>query len=136
MQYWLVKTEPESYSLSDLKGHGEEIWDGVRNFQARNFLEKMNLGDKVFVYHSGKQKAVAGLAEVSGTAFPDPNSNSDEKWLAVKIKYLKTFEYPVSLKEIKSTAALTNMMLIKQSRLSVMPLQDDEAKVILTMAKV
>ncbi|MEX2569099.1 MAG: EVE domain-containing protein [Cyclobacteriaceae bacterium] len=136
MQYWLVKTEPESYSLEDLKVHGEDVWDGVRNFQARNFLEKMNLGDKVFVYHSGKQKAVTGLAEVSGTAFPDPNSKSGEKWLAVKIKYLKTFPYPVSLKEIKSTAALTNILLIKQSRLSVMPLLDDEAKLILTMAKV
>jgi predicted RNA-binding protein with PUA-like domain len=136
MNYWLVKTEPESYALKDLMEKGEDIWDGVRNHQARNFLEKMNLGDKVFVYHSGKQKAVVGLAVVSGTAFPDPNSNPDQKWLAVKIKYLKTFEYPVSLKEIKSTAALSNIMLIKQSRLSVMPIQDDEAKVILTMAKV
>jgi predicted RNA-binding protein with PUA-like domain len=136
MNYWLVKTEPESYALKDLMEKGEDIWDGVRNHQARNFLEKMNLGDKVFVYHSGKQKAVVGMAEVSKKAFPDPAAKTDENWLAVNLIPISTFDQPVTLKAIKSNPALTNMVLVRQSRLSVMPVLTGEAQTILTMAKV
>ena len=134
MNYWLVKTEPESYALEDLMVKGEDIWDGVRNHQARNFLEKMNLGDKVFVYHSGKQKAVVGMAEVSKKAFPDPVAKTDENWLAVNLKLTLTFDHQVTLKAIKSNPALINMVLVQQSRLSVMPMLEGEAQTILTMA--
>ncbi len=136
MNYWLVKTEPGSYALEDLMEKGEDIWDGVRNHQARNFLEKMNLGDKVFVYHSGKEKAVVGMAKVSKTAYPDPAVQTDENWLAVNLKPISTFDHPVTLRAIKSNPALTSMILVKQARLSVLPVMEVEAQTILTMAKV
>lgn len=134
MSYWLVKTEPESYSLEDLQKNKEDVWDGVRNHQARNFIEKMNPGDLVFVYHSGKQKSVVGLAEVVSSPYPDPKADENEKWLAVTIRYREHLATPVSLVEIKASPELTDLLLIKQSRLSVMPMEKSHAEALLKMS--
>jgi predicted RNA-binding protein with PUA-like domain len=135
MNYWLVKTEPESYSLDDLKAKGEDIWDGVRNYQARNFIEKMNSGDLVFVYHSGKQKSLVGLAEVSSAPFPDPKAKEDEKWLAIHLTYKKHLVTPLSLANIKATPDLQGLPLLKQSRLSVMSINPVDAALLLKMTQ-
>jgi predicted RNA-binding protein with PUA-like domain len=131
MNYWLVKSEPNSYAWNDLRKVSEDIWDGVRNYQARNFMKEMKLGDQVFFYHSGKEKAIVGLAEVSEEAFPDPK---DLDFVAVKIKSKQLFKNPVSLKKIKSTDMLSELLLIKQSRLSVMPISKIEADVLMKMS--
>ena len=94
MNYWMVKTEPSSYSWDDFSKKEEEVWDGVRNYQARNFLKEMHLGDPVLIYHSGKDKAVVGLAEISQEAFPDPK---DETWVAVRLKPKRALSNPVTL---------------------------------------
>jgi predicted RNA-binding protein with PUA-like domain len=131
MNYWLVKSEPTSYSWDDLKSIGDDIWDGVRNYQARNFMKEMKMGDQVFFYHSGKEKAIVGLAEVTEEAFPDPK---DSSFVAVKIKAKKGFNNPVSLSQIKATDLLSDLMLIKQSRLSVMPVAKVEADLLIKMS--
>jgi len=123
MNYWMVKSEPGSYSWEDFKKKGEDVWDGVRNYQARNFLRDMKLGDLVMFYHSGKDKAVVGVAEVSEESFPDPN-NPD--WLAVKLKVNSSLKNPVTLQDIKSEDLLSNMLMLRQSRLSVMSLEKSE----------
>jgi predicted RNA-binding protein with PUA-like domain len=135
MNHWLIKTEPESYSLEDLRGKGEDIWDGVRNFQARNYLQKMNLGDRIIVYHSGKQKSIVGMARVTQTAFPDPSATESDGWLAVRIAYDCHFRKVLSLKTIKSLPALQELLLIKQPRLSVMPVEKDHADWLLNHLK-
>lgn len=130
MNYWMVKSEPGSYSWEDFKAKKEDIWDGVRNYQARNFLRDMRLGDLVMFYHSGKDKAVVGVAEVSEEHFPDP-SNAD--WLAVRLKVNRDLKNPVSLQEIKSEPELSQMLMLRQSRLSVMSLEKSEFDLILKM---
>jgi predicted RNA-binding protein with PUA-like domain len=130
MNYWLVKQEPEAYSFDDLVKDGKTDWTGVRNFQARNNLREMKLGDKVLFYHSVSEKSVVGLTEVSRENFPDP---TDEKWIAVEIKPIKKFTKPVSLEQIKAEQGLQNIALIKQSRLSVMPLTEGEFDLILKL---
>ncbi len=123
MNYWLVKQEPENYSFDDLLRDGKTIWDGVRNYQARNNLRDMKTGDRVLFYHSVTEKSVVGIAEVERESFPDP---LDEKWLVVEIKPSEKFANPVSLEKIKAEKSLENIALIKQSRLSVMPLTEKE----------
>ncbi len=132
MNYWLVKQEPEKYSFDDLVKDGKTIWDGVRNYQARNNLREMKKGDKVLFYHSVSEKSVVGITEVSKENFPDP---ADEKWLAVEIKAGEKFAKPVSLEQIKNDKKLQEIALIKQSRLSVMPLKKSEFDAILKMSK-
>lgn len=132
MNYWLVKQEPEAYSFDDLIKDGATDWDGVRNFQARNNLKAMKKGDKVFVYHSVSEKSVVGIAEVSKESYPDP---SDENWIAVELKAVKKLKSPVTLEQIKANGALANIALVRQSRLSVLPLTKDEYDEILSMAK-
>ena len=127
MNYWLVKQEPEKYSFDDLLKDGATVWDGVRNYQARNNLREMKKGDKVLFYHSVSEKAVVGAAEVSREHFPDP---ADEKWIAVEIKPIEKFAKVVTLDEIKAHDNLQSIALIKQSRLSVMPLTREEYKII------
>lgn len=130
MNYWMVKTEPNSYSWDDFVKKGEDVWDGVRNYQARNFLKEMKSGEPVLFYHSGKDKAVLGIAEVSEEAFPDPK---DEAWVAVKIKTKQALTTPVTLAAIKSEDLLSEMMMLKQSRLSVMSVTKNEFDRILKM---
>lgn len=131
MNYWLVKQEPEAYSFDDLIKDGKTDWTGVRNFQARNNLKAMRTGDPVLFYHSVTQKAVVGRAVVSREEFPDP---TDEKWVAVEIKPVEKFTKPVSLEEIKNSSILQNIALVRQSRLSVLPLTEDEFDCIIHLA--
>lgn len=132
MNYWMVKQEPEAYSFDDLVAEGKTDWTGVRNFQARNNLKAMKKGDKVLFYHSVSEKAVVGITEVSKEAYPDP---TDEKWIAVEITPVKKLKKPVTLEAVKANAALANIALVRQSRLSVIPLTKDEYEEILSMAK-
>jgi len=132
MNYWMVKTEPSSYSWQDFSKKGEDVWDGVRNYQARNFLKEMNQGDHVLFYHSGKDKAVVGVAEVSAAAFPDPK---DEAWVAVSLKVKQALKNPVTLETIKGEDRLSEMLMLRQSRLSVMSVTKDEFNLILNLSK-
>lgn len=130
--YWLVKQEPESYSFDDLVRDGGTDWTGVRNFQARNNLRQMKVGDRVLFYHSGEQKAVVGIAQVAKGAYPD--STADEaQWIAVDIKPSKPLRAPVPLSTIKVTPELGEMLLVRQSRLSVMPVTKEEFEVIVAL---
>ena len=131
MNYWLVKQEPEAYSFDDLVKDGTTDWTGVRNFQARNNLKTMKKGDEVLFYHSVSEKSVVGITEVSKESYPDP---TDEKWIAVEIKAVKKLKNPVTLEQIKANGALNNIALVRQSRLSVLPLTKDEYEEILSMA--
>ncbi len=126
-QYWLVKSEPEAYAWSDLLRDGRTDWTGVRNYQARNHLKSMLPGDLVFFYASVTTKAVLGLAEVSRAFFPDTTAD-EEGWVAVELKPVETLTRQVTLEQIKATPALKDTALLKQSRLSVMPLTAAEFK--------
>jgi predicted RNA-binding protein with PUA-like domain len=132
MNYWLAKSEPESYAWAQLVKDGKTAWTGVRNFQARNNLRQMNVGDAVLFYHSGKEKSVVGIAEVAKAAYPDPTAD-DASWIAVDIKPVKRLSRPVSLTEIKADSRLRDFLLVRQSRLSVMPVSPDEFETIVTM---
>ncbi len=132
MNYWLVKSEPESYSWADLIKDGRTSWTGVRNFQARNNLQQMKAGDSVLFYHSVSERAVVGIAKVDREAYPDPTSD-DPKWLAVDLIAARDFKDPVSLDQIKKDSRLQNIPLLRQSRLSVMPLQAEEFEVLLSL---
>ena len=132
--HWLVKQEPEDYSWDDLLRDGSTQWSGVRNFQARNNLRQMKLGDAVFFYHSGKEKCVVGIASVSKVAYPDPTAQ-EEGWIAVDIKPVKRLPNPVSLADIKANAKLSDLLLVRQSRLSVMPGAESEFDEIVKMGK-
>lgn len=132
MKYWLVKQEPEKYSFDDLIADGATDWTGVRNYQARNNLREMRVGDPVLFYHSVSEKAVVGLAEVSREEFADP---TDEKWIAVEIKPINKFTKAVTLDEIRADENMQNIALIKQSRLSVLPLTEKEFSTIVNLGK-
>ncbi|HLI65779.1 MAG TPA: EVE domain-containing protein [Caulobacteraceae bacterium] len=128
MSYWLVKSEPATWSWdAHVKAGAKDAWTGVRNFQARAHLNNMKKGDKVFYYHSGDEKAVVGISEVAGEAYPDP-TDKDGKFVAVDLKADKPLKRPVSLSEIKANPAFANMVLVKSSRLSVQPVTADEWK--------
>jgi predicted RNA-binding protein with PUA-like domain len=133
MNYWLVKQEPEAYSFDDLVKDGTTDWTGVRNFQARNNLKAMKKGDKVLFYHSVSEKSVVGITEVSKESYPDP-TDKEQKWIAVEIKAVKKLKNPVTLEQIKANGALNNIALVRQSRLSVLPLTKNEYEEILSMA--
>lgn len=130
--YWMVKQEPETYSWDDFVRDGGTDWSGVRNYQARNNLRSMKVGDKVLFYHSGKGKEVVGLAEVTKAAYPDPTAG-DEQWVAVDLKPLKPLANAVQLAAIRYDKRLSQLPLIRQSQLSVMPLTKDEFDVIVSM---
>ncbi|QCR24557.1 EVE domain-containing protein [Pontibacter sp. SGAir0037] len=132
MQYWLVKSEPEAYSWADLVRDGVTCWDGVRNYQARNNLQQMQPGDLVLFYHSVSEKAVVGIAKVKNAAYPDPKAE-DAKWVAVDLVPERDFKDPVTLDQIKKDNRLENIALLRQSRLSVMPLKTEEFEVLLSL---
>ncbi|MGA3006874.1 MAG: EVE domain-containing protein [Opitutaceae bacterium] len=125
-QYWLVKQEPEAYAWETFLRDGRVTWDGVRNFQARNHLKAMRTGDRVLFYASGGPKCVIGIAEVARAAFADPTAKASEGWVAVELKPIKTLPLPVALAQIKADSALRNIALVRQGRLSVMPLAPAE----------
>ena len=130
--FWLVKQEPSDYSWSDFVKNGGTSWTGVRNFAARNNLRRMSKGDHVFFYHSGEDKAVVGIAKVAGTAYKDSTAK-DEDWSAVDLAPVKPLPRPVTLAEIKAKPSLKNIALVRQSRLSVMPLGESAFRLILKM---
>ena len=136
MAYWLFKSEPSTWSWQDQQDKGEagEEWDGVRNYQARNFMREMKLGDKGFFYHSQKEKAVVGIVEVCAESHPD-STTDDERWECVDIKAVRSFKEPVTLDQIKAEESLAEMILVKKSRLSVQPVTDAEWKRVCEMGK-
>ncbi len=129
---WMVKQEPETYSWDDFVRDGRTDWTGVRNFQARNNLRQMKVGDRVLFYHSGTGKCVVGIAEVAKAAYPDPTAD-DPQWVAVDLKPVKPLRAEVQLAAIRYNPKLSNLPLIRQSQLSVMPLTKDEFDVIVKM---
>jgi len=132
MNYWLVKSEPNAYSWDDLVKDTWTHWGGVRNYQARNNLKAMKKDDWVLFYHSTNQKAVVGFATVAKEYYQDPTTD-DERWVAVDLVPKHKLDKPVTLKQIKDEERLENIALIRQSRLSVMPIQQEEFEVILEL---
>ncbi len=135
MQYWLFKSEPSSWSWKNQleKGDIGEDWDGVRNHQAKNNMKKMKIGDKGFFYHSVSEKKIVGIVEIIKEYYPDP-TDSSKKFGMVKVKALKSLRKPVSLADIKNNKKLNNFVMLKQNRLSVLPVLKEEWKIICKMA--
>jgi predicted RNA-binding protein with PUA-like domain len=131
-QYWLMKSEPEAYSWQRLLTEGKTLWEGVRNYQARNNLKQMQVNDLALFYHSVSEKAVVGVCKVSETAYPDPTDETG-KWVVVDVVPVETLAVPVTLAAIKATEALAEIALVRQSRLSVVPLTQAEFNLILSM---
>ena len=148
-QYWLMKSEPDAFSIDDLKRKGQEHWDGVRNYQARNFMrDGMRIGDKVFFYHSNcAEPGIVGVAEVATDAYPDPSqfdpkskyfdaasSRDNPRWMLVDVKFVKKLKRTVTLKELQADPALADMALVRKgNRLSVMPVGAEDWRHILAM---
>jgi predicted RNA-binding protein with PUA-like domain len=137
MNYWLMKSEPNVWSIDQQKKVGARgvAWDGVRNYQAANNLKKMKKGDFCFFYHSNIGKEIVGIIEVIKTSFIDP-TDKEKKFVAVKVKFNKKLKKTVSLENIKKNKDLVHLSLIKQSRLSVMPIDSKSWKIICKMGKV
>ena len=137
MQYWLLKSEPNIWSIGDQKKTGLKgtTWDGVRNYQAANNLKKMSKGDLCFFYHSNIGKEIVGIVEVIKTAFIDP-TDKEKKFVAVQVKFKKALNNSVSLQNIKKNPNLSKLPLIRQSRLSVMPIDTKSWKIILKMSSI
>ena len=137
MKYWLLKSEPNVWSIDQQKKEGVKgaTWDGVRNYQAANNLKKMKKGDLCFFYHSNIGKEIVGIVQVIKEAFLDP-SDKKKKFVAVQVKYEKTIKKPVSLENIKKNNSLKHLSLIKQSRLSVMPIDLKSWKIICKMGNI
>lgn len=125
MNYWLVKSEPGAYSWQQFEKDKRTLWDGVRNYQARNNMKAMKEGDLVLFYHSVSEKQVMGIAKVVAEHYPDPTTN-DDRWVVVDLVPEKAFKRPVTLAEVKADPRLENIALVKQARLSVMPLKAEE----------
>lgn len=147
-QYWLMKSEADVYSIGDLERDGSTLWDGVRNYQARNNMKEMKNGDLVLYYHSRQNpSAIMGLARVVREAYPDPtqfdpkskyfdekSSEDDPRWWLVDVEFVRAFDEPVSLRAVKDEAALADMVLVNNSRLSVQPVREAEFRKVLEMA--
>ena len=147
--YWLMKSEPDAFSIDDLKRKKQEAWDGVRNYQARNYMrDGMRVGDQVFFYHSNcAEPGIAGIAEVATDAYPDPSqfdpkskyfdagsSRDNPRWMLVDVKFVKKLKRTITLKELQGDAALDGMPLLRKgNRLSVMPVGASEWRYILTL---
>jgi predicted RNA-binding protein with PUA-like domain len=131
--FWLVKQEPSSYSWSDFVADGGTSWTGVRNFAARNNLRKMQEADEVLFYHTGDQKAVVGIAKVTRTGYPDPTAKEGD-WSTVDMAAVAPLRRPATLREIKGNPRLKRIALVRQARLSVMPLSEAEFREIINMA--
>ena len=132
MNYWLMKTEPGTFSWNDLVRDKKAVWDGVRNFQARNNLKAMKKGDLAFIYHSMDDKAVVGISEITREHFPDPK---DKDWAAVEIKPVSKLKNAVTLGAVKQEKKLANMVLVNNSRLSVQPVKREEFDLVIGMSE-
>ena len=137
MRYWLFKSEPNTWGWDDQLARGDtgEEWDGVRNYQARNFMREMSVGDRGFFYHSVNEKRIVGIVEVIAEAHPD-STTDDPRWECVDIKAVKPVTRPVTLDEIKNDPRLADMVLVKNSRLSVQPVTEEEWNILCEMAGV
>ena len=136
MAYWLFKSEPATWGWDDqvAKGDEGEEWDGVRNYQARNFMREMAVGDLGFFYHSQTEKAVVGIVEVCAAAHPD-STTDDDRWECVDIRAVRPFVAPVTLDDIKADERLSDMVLVRNSRLSVQPVTAEEWKIVCGLGK-
>ena len=132
LSYWLIKQEPETYSWEDFLRDGGTLWDGVRNYQARNNLKAMKVGDRALFYHSGKVPEIVGIAEVTKSAYQDPTT-TDERWVVVDFKPVKELKARVSLASIRASAKLAELPMLKQSQLSVMPITIEQFNEVLRM---
>ena len=137
MNYWLFKSEPSTWSWDQqvARGAAGEEWDGVRNYQARNHMRAMRVGDRGFFYHSQKDKEIVGIVEVCAEVHPD-STTDDERWECVDIKAVAPVPVPVTLDAIKAEPKLSDMVLVNNTRLSVQPVRDNEWKIICQMGKV
>ena len=133
MAYWLVKSEPSTYSYQQLEKDGETVWDGVRNYAARLHLRGMKKGDEALYYHSMENLEIVGIAKISKEAYQDPTTD-DDKWVAVNLKPYKKLKKPVSLDQIKNDKRLKEMALVRISRLSVQPVTEKEWKIVMELA--
>jgi len=133
MAYWLVKSEPSTYSFDQLQKDGNTVWDGVRNYAARIHLRSMKKGDQVFFYHSNEGTEIVGIAKVAKEAYQDPTT-TDEAWVAVDLKPHKKIKKPVSLAQIKADKRLADMALVRLGRLSVQPVTEKEWDIVMEMA--
>ena len=133
--YWLVKSDPETYSFPDLLRDKKTSWDGIRNYAARNHLKNMKKGDIALVYHSCGESIIIGTAKILGSFYHDPTAPENEDWASVEIQALRKFKTPITLKEIKAHPILKNMMLVKISRLSVTPVTEEEYNLILALGE-
>lgn len=131
MNYWLIKSEPETFSYDKLVSMGSDMWDGVRNYAARNFLREMKKGDLALFYHSVKEKSVVGIARIAKEHYPDPTADDKDTWVVVDVEPVRKLKRPVSLDEIKKDDRLSEMVLLKLSRLSVQPVKKEEFDIIL-----
>ena len=133
MKYWLLKSEPDAWSWDNQVKEGASMWDGVRNYQARNNLKEMKKNDLCFFYHSVTEKSIVGIVKVVKEYYPDPTDKTD-RFVVVDVKATKKLKNPVSLDQIKENDKLKNIALVKQSRLSVMPLKKTEWDIIIKMS--
>ncbi len=134
MNYWLIKSEPGAYSWDDFVKLGRDHWDGVRNYQARNNMKLMQIGDEAFFYHSVNEKQIIGIAKVVKEYYQDPTTD-DDRWVVVDLVPVKKLENPVTLAQIKAEEKLEGMALIKNSRLSVMPVSKEHYQIIMEKSK-
>ena len=137
MSYWLLKTEPDEWSWQDQIRSGTKgiVWDGVRNYQARNYLKKIKLNDEFFFYHTGKERKIVGIGKIIKEFFPDKNDKT-RKFGSIMVRSHKSLPVPVSLNDIKNHTLLGHLTLLKQSRLSVMPIDSKSWKIICKMGKI
>ena len=133
MKYWLLKSEPSAWSWDNQVKEGPSMWDGVRNYQARNNLKEMKKNDLCFFYHSVKERSIIGIVKVVKEYYPDPTDNTG-RFVVVDVKATKKLKNPVSLYQIKENSKLKDIALVKQSRLSVMPLKKTEWEIIIKMS--
>ncbi|HEY8936756.1 MAG TPA: EVE domain-containing protein [Cyclobacteriaceae bacterium] len=132
MNYWLMKSEPSTFSFDDLVRDKKTGWDGVRNYQARNNLKAMKKGDLAFIYHSNEDKAIIGIAKITKEFYPDP---ADKEWVAVEIAPVRKLKKPITLAQVKSNKKLADMALVRVSRLSVQPVKADEFDLIIALSE-
>jgi predicted RNA-binding protein with PUA-like domain len=132
MAYWLIKTEPDTWSWEDQVKNQETFWDGVRNYQASNNLKLMQVGDKALFYHTGDERRIMGIVEIIRPYYPDPSDPSG-RFVMVDVKTVQPFAHPVTLKEIKEDPRFQHLALVRQSRLSVMPIDEKSWKEIVQM---
>jgi predicted RNA-binding protein with PUA-like domain len=133
--HFLIKSEPFKYSFDRLVADGHAVWDGVRNFEARNNLRAMKKGDLCLYYHSNEGKAVVGIARVSREAYPDPTAEKGEDWSVVEVEPVRALPRPVGLEELRTSPVLAKMMMLRRPRLSVVPVTDEEFEAVLALAK-